>query len=201
MERVDNVSKKELQEIKAIIGEAFITNELFHEFGDIELRRDTVLAYMDAYVHCVYESGLLYRTEDKNGYIGLAFTGEERFFSKIKMLGKMLMRIPFGKLKRLLYYVRQVSNGNEQYRKQSHIDILLVCVDKNYQGKGIARKLVEYAKEVAREKSVPLLFDTDMEDYAKMYQYMGCTLYNTITADNGVTRYNLVWEGNGNDSD
>jgi len=194
MKRVVNVSKKELQEIKAIIGEAFISNELFHEFGDVELRRVSVLAYMDAYVQCVYESGLLYRTEDKKGYIGLAFTGEERFFPKIKMLGKMLVRIPFGKLKRLLHYVRKISNGNEQYRKQPHIDVLLVCVDKKHQGEGIARKLVEYAKERAQEEGVPLLFDTDMEDYAKMYQHMGCTLYNTITADNGVTRYNLVWD-------
>lgn len=40
MEKVVNVSKNELQEIKAIIGEAFITNELFHEFGNIESRRD-----------------------------------------------------------------------------------------------------------------------------------------------------------------
>lgn len=195
MKKVVNVSKKELQEIKAIIGEAFITNELFHEFGNIESRRDAVLTYMDAYVQCVYELGLLYRTEDKKGYIGLAFTGEERFLPKIKMLGKMLTRISFGKLTRLLHYIRQVSNGNERYQKQPHIDVLLVCVDRDYQGKGIARQLVEYAKKMAREESVPLLFDTDMEDYAKMYQYMSCTLYNTITADNGVKRYNLVWEG------
>lgn len=105
-----------------------------------------------------------------------------------------MVRIPLGKLKRLLHYVRQISNGNEQYRKQPHIDVLLVCVDKKHQGEGIARKLVEYAKERAQEEGVPLLFDTDMEDYAKMYQHMGCTLYNTITADNGVTRYNLVWD-------
>lgn len=58
MEKVVNVSKNELQEIKAIIGEAFITNELFHEFGNIESRRDAVLTYMDAYVQYVYESGL-----------------------------------------------------------------------------------------------------------------------------------------------
>ena len=199
MEKVVNVSKKELQEIKAIIGEAFISNELFHEFGDIESRRDSGLAYMEAYVHCVYESGLLYRTKDKKGYIGLAFAGEERFLPKIKMLGKMLKWIPFAKLKKLLHFVRQVSDGNRQYQKQPHIDVLLVCVDKMYQGQGIAGKLVEYAKEMSQEKEALLLFDTDMEDYAKMYQHMGCSLYNTITADNGVTRYNLVWKGNRND--
>lgn len=34
-----------------------------------------------------------------------------------------------------------------------------------------------------------------MEAYAKMYQHLGCKLYNTKTALNGVTRYNLVWKG------
>ena len=59
-----------------------------------------------------------------------------------------------------------------------HIDILFVCVDKEYQGKGYARHLVEVAKKYAEEESVPLLFDTDMERYAQIYQHYGCELYN-----------------------
>jgi len=45
--------------------------------------------------------------------------------------------------------------------QQSHI--LIVCVDKEYQGKGYARHLIETAKEYAKSEEVPLLFDTDME--------------------------------------
>ena len=30
-----NISKAELDEIKKMVGEAFVTNELFHEFGSI----------------------------------------------------------------------------------------------------------------------------------------------------------------------
>ena len=32
-----------------------------------------------------------------------------------------------------------------------------------------------------------------MKDYADMYQHFGCELYNTVTADNGVTRYSLCY--------
>ena len=53
---------------------------------------------------------------------------------------------------------------------------------------------VEFAKEKADSAGVPLLFDTDMKAYAEMYQHFGCKLYNTVTADNGVTRYCLVYE-------
>ncbi|MBP5727951.1 MAG: GNAT family N-acetyltransferase, partial [Clostridia bacterium] len=72
-------------------------------------------------------------------------------------------------------------------------DVLLVCVDTKLQGKGIATELVQFAKEQAKEKEIPLLIDTDMREYADMYQHLGCTLYNMVTADNGVTRYSLVW--------
>ena len=53
-----------------------------------------------------------------------------------------------------------------------------MCVDKEYQGKGYVRHLVEAAKKYAEEESVPLLFDTDMERYAQIYQHYGCELYN-----------------------
>lgn len=194
MEKVKNISATELQAIKEIIGEAFVTNELFHEFGSVEDRRKLVFDYMDAYVECVYESGLLYRTKDKKGYIGLAFTGEERLLPKLKMLMKMLKRIPFKTLKKFMHHVKQIKGGNARYQRQPHVDVLMVCVKKEHQGEGIASKLVEYAKNMAREKAAPLVIDTDMPEYAKIYQHLGCILYNTVTADNGVTRYNLVWE-------
>lgn len=196
MEKVKNISAAELQTIKELIGEAFVTNELFHEFGSVDDRRELVFAYMDAYVECVYESGLLYRTTDKTGYIGLAFTGEERLVPKLKMLVKMVKTIPFKTLKKFMHHVKQIKEGNARYQRQPHVDVLMVCVKKEHQGEGIASRLVEYAKNMARAKAVPLVIDTDMPEYAKIYQHLGCTLYNTVTADNGVTRYNLVWEKN-----
>ena len=69
----------------------------------------------------------------------------------------------------------------------------MVCVDPDHQGKGIASELIRFAKEQADAKGIPLLFDTDMKAYAEMYQHFGCELYNTVTADNGVTRYSLVY--------
>lgn len=196
MEKVKKLSDAELQTIKEVIGEAFVTNELFYEFGSVEDRRELVFAYMDAYVECVYESGLLYRTKDKKGYIGLAFTGEERLVPKLKMLIKMVRRIPFKTLKKFMHHVKQIKGGNARYQRQPHVEVLMVCVKKEHQGEGIASRLVEYAKNMAKEKTVPLVIDTDMPEYAAIYQHLGCTLYNTIVADNGVTRYNLVWEKN-----
>lgn len=193
VEKVEKISREELREIKRVIGEAFVTNELFHEFGSISDRRELVMKYMDAYVQCVYESGALYRTKDGQGYIGLALSDAEPVFPKLKMLFRMLFGIPMKTLKRYMNHVKQITGANEKYAKHRHVEVLMVCVSKESQGKGIARKLVEFAQQMAENANVPLLFDTDMPEYASMYQHMGCTLYNKVTADNGVCRYCLVW--------
>ena len=44
--KIQNISKEELTRIEKVIGESFVTNELFHNWGMIEERRSAVLAYM-----------------------------------------------------------------------------------------------------------------------------------------------------------
>ena len=93
-----------------------------------------------------------------------------------------------------MLHIKQIADSNRAYAAKPHIDILFVCVDKEAQGKGYAGYLVEAAKKYAEKEKVPLLFDTDMERYAQIYQHYGCELYNQTLASNGVTRYNLVWK-------
>lgn len=195
MKLVENISKQKLKEISNLIGEAFVTNELFHEFGPVEERKNLVMKYMDIYVKCVYESKALYSSDDENAYIGLAYSDCKPMFPQLKMLVKLIFTIPYKINKKFLKHISQISEGNKKYTRLTYLEILMVCVKKECQGKGRARELVEFAKQKALERDVPLLFDTDMKEYASIYQHLGCRLYNTITADNGVTRYNLVWIG------
>ena len=194
MNLVENIPQKELVRIKRIIGEAFITNELFHEFGTVEERKDLVIKYMDIYVDYVYESKALYQNSNGSAFIGLEYSEKQAILLKLKMLWRLLFTIPLPIMKKYLGHVKQIKDGNSRYTGQSHLAILMVCVSKDNQGKGYARELVDFAKQMSHEKQVPILFDTDMKDYAEMYQHMGCELYNSKTASNGVTRYNLVWK-------
>jgi len=191
---LQDISDEEFFKIKGMIGEAFVSNELFHEFGNIEERRELVIKYMDIYTDYVYESKALYVTEDKKGVVGFIHNKKSPMFPQIKMLVRLLGAIPFKVLRKYLSHVKQIADSNKQYAMNPHIDILFVCVDKEYQGKGYAKYLVEAAKEYAGREKVPLLFDTDMEQYSQIYQHYGCELYNQTTAGNGVTRYNLVWK-------
>ena len=194
MKLVEDLTKKQLRKIRYVIGDAFVSNELFHEFGSINERRPLVLKYMAAYVDHVYETRSLYMTDDGLGYIGLQFSGDQFALSPMKMLWQIFLRIPFCKLKNMLDHITQIADENRRYAQKPHIDVLMVAVDKCAQGKGYATKLVSFAQDMARKKGVPLLADTDMKNYAEMYQHLGFELYNTKTASNGVTRYNLVWK-------
>ena len=194
MKLVENISANELNHIKHVIGSAFVTNELFHEFGSVEERKSLVLKYMSAYVDYVYESKALYSTDDGMGYIGLQYSKTAPVLPKLKMLFRLFFRLPFKNLKRMLRHINQIANANERYASKPHIDVLMVAVNKKVQGKGYATKLVSFAKKMASHKNVPLLVDTDMANYAEMYKHLGFKLYNTKTASNGVTRYDLVWK-------
>ncbi len=83
---IENVSKSELTEIKKMIGEAFITNELFHEFGDINNRKELVMKYMDIYTDYVYESKALYGTENHKGVVGFIHSKNAPVYPQLKML-------------------------------------------------------------------------------------------------------------------
>lgn len=191
--KVEKLSDEQLQQISRMIGEAFVANELFRNWGPVPERHDDVLKYMKIYVEYAYQTGELFANEDLTGFIGLEDTFSAPVFPRLKMILRLFMTFGWKKVQRLLSFVRQISASNALYARQRHLDVLLVCVDPKRQGKGIATELVQFAKEQAKEKEIPLLIDTDMREYADMYQHLGCTLYNMVTADNGVTRYSLVW--------
>ena len=192
--KVRKLSDDQLENIRKIVGEAFVTNELFHDWGTVEERRDEVLTYMSLYVDFVYRSGELYANENMTGFIGLEDSGHKSIIPRIRMILGMMFKIDRKKIKSLTHFAKQIGKANEKYAKERHLDALMVCVDKDHQGKGIASELIGYAKDTADELRIPLLFDTDMRDYAEMYQHFGCELYNSVTADNGVTRFCLCYE-------
>ncbi len=191
--KVERLTRSQLEHIRQVVGEAFVSNELFHNWGTEEERRDDVLKYMGIYVDFVYRSGELYANENMTGFIGLEDSAHKPVWPQIRMLFNLLFKIRLSKVKSLLYFAKQISGSNDCFAKQRHFDALMVCVDKDQQGKGIASELVRFAKEKADKAAIPLLFDTDMKAYAEMYQHFGCELYNSVTADNGVTRYSLCY--------
>ncbi|MCR5460780.1 MAG: GNAT family N-acetyltransferase [Acetatifactor sp.] len=144
--RVERISEEKLDKIRKTVGEAFVTNELFHNWGSVEERREDVMKYMALYVDYVYQAGELYANEDFTGFIGLEDSGNAPKLPQVRMLFRMLTNIRFSKLKSLMGFAKQIGSSNAKYSKKRHLDALMVCVDKERQGQGIASELVTYAK-------------------------------------------------------
>ena len=191
--KLKNITPEQLNNISKSIGEAFVTNEMFRNWGSIEERHDDVITYMTIYVDYVYHAGELYSNEDMTGFIGLEDTARKPILLRFKMLFRMIRRLRFSRIRSLISFVKQIDKADNLFVNKRHIDTLMVCVKKDHQGKGIASELVNYAKRKAKINKIPLLFHTDMPSYAQMYKHLGCRLYNEVTADNGVTRYCLCY--------
>ena len=192
--KVENLTPAHLERIKRSVGEAFVSNELFHNWGSEAERREDVLKYMSVYVDYVYRAGELYANEELTALIGLEDSARVPVLLRIKMILKLMTGLPFQRVRSILQFANQVSVSNARYAKQRHLDALMVCVDRAHQGKGLASELVRFAQAQADRLGVPLLFDTDVKGCAELYQHLGCSLYNTVTADNGVTRYSLCYQ-------
>ena len=191
--KLKNITPKQLNNISNIIGEAFVSNEMFRNWGAIEERHDDVITYMSIYVDYVYHAGELYSNEDMTGFIGLEDTARKPILLRLKMLFRMIRRLRFSRIRSLISFVKQIDKADNLFVNKRHIDTLMVCVKKDHQGQGIATELVDFAKRKAKINKIPLLFHTDMPSYAEMYKHLGCRLYNEVTADNGVTRYCLCY--------
>ena len=193
IKKAENLSEAQLERIRKSAGEAFVSNELFHNWGSEADRREDVMKYMALYVDYVYRAGELYANDEMTGFIGLEDSGHAPVIPRVRMIFRMLRLIPYRRMKAILRYANEIGRANEKYAKKRHLDVLMVCVDRAHQGEGLATELVGFAKKQADALGIPLLFDTDMNDYADMYRHLGCTLYNSHTAANGVTRYCLVY--------
>ena len=100
--KVENISEEQLNKIRVLVGEAFVTNELFHNWGTTAERREDVMKYMAIYVDYVYHAGELYANEDLTGFIGLEDSENAHKFLQVKMLLRMLTGIRFSRLKSLV---------------------------------------------------------------------------------------------------
>ena len=192
--KINKLSNLELTLIKDIIAEAFVSNELFHSWGTMEERYEDVVKYMRIFVTYVYKSKQLYANDTYTAFIALEDSKKQKKFLKLMMLIKMIFSIKWKKIKKILNFANEVSSANQKYSKYRHLDCQMLCVKAGYQGMGLARELVDFAKYSAEKMNIPLLVDTDMKEYKEMYEHLGLYCYNRKTAHNGVTRYNLVYK-------
>ena len=203
--KVTNLSENELEEICREIGDSFYDYDygrkkdrtIEYGFRKILGSRESMYQHMKACFLAGYESGCIYSTSDRGeGYIFITYKGQELSFrSTIRMIGAVIKNL--GGIRKGLQYVKRIAKGGATYeeelkkKKIPYVNLIMLVVRKEYHGQGYMRQLLEMLYEIADEKNLAVVLDTDAESKVEKYEHLGLKLVKTRDLGEGVYLYDL----------
>ncbi|MCR4755229.1 MAG: GNAT family N-acetyltransferase [Lachnospiraceae bacterium] len=181
----------------------------YYDYGDEEIGmvpyypgypdRTSLIDYLVAMIKTANESDGIYATSDnKEGIIILTDTTHPYPGTvMIKMLWRMARALGFKNFGNIIKKFQAGGASLEKkYRdsKKQFVQIELLAVKKEYQGKGFMRPLVETAFEVAKQNNLPVIVSTDAKLKKDKYAHIGMELVNIRKLGDKSFMYDLVRE-------
>ncbi len=202
MLKLENLKEIELTTISQQIADAFF--DYPYQKGELGLvkyikSREAMFTYINAIIIAAYKSGLLYTTsENREGFLFIAGEGigSIRFFEGLKMIAAEKRAL--GGFKNMKTFISDCfsDGGSIETRmkkaKQQFIRIEVLVVRPEYQKKGFMRQMMEYVYNIADEKKVSVILDTDDEDKSQRYQHLGMKLDRVRNCSEGFHMYDLI---------
>ncbi len=134
------------------------------------------------------KEGILILTDTTHPYPGTAM---------FKMLWRMARALGFKNFSNIIKKFKAGGASLEKtYRdsKNQFVQIELLAVKKEHQGKGFMRPLAETAFEVAKQGNLPVIVSTDAKLKKDKYEHIGMKHINTRTLGEKSFMYDLVKE-------
>ena len=186
MQKLKELSDSEIETISRHIANTF--SDYKYNTADKGLvkyipNREDMFIYINAIVQASYKSGMLYTTsENREGYLILAGEGigTVQFIDGIKMI--LAEKKALGGWRKMKSFISACfSDGNTiEYRmrksKRQYIKIEVLVVRPEFQKQGYMRKMMEFVYELAKEKEIPVILDTDDMDKSLRYRHLGMKL-------------------------
>lgn len=149
-------------------------------------------------VKTCYETGHLYTTGEKREGFCVYWTKKERpgLWVQLKMALKMAVCVPaqWG-----LMLKKNQSNWlptEKRYKKaDDFVEVFLLAVRREYQGKGYFRKMLEEPFALARKRGTLCVLDTDSQIKADKYTHVGMCVADSRKQQGGITMYALEYRG------
>ena len=161
--------------------------------------RSSLINYLVAMIKSANDCGAIYGTsEKKEGIIILTDTTHPYPGSVMfKMMWRMVRALGiknFGQI--MKRFQAGGASLEKKYRdaKKPFVQIELLAVRKEYQGKGWMRPLVETAFEVAQKGKLPVIVSTDAAVKKDKYEHIGMKHINTRTLGDKSYMYDLVYQ-------
>lgn len=161
--------------------------------------RTKLVNYLKAMINAANSCGAIYTTGDKNEGIIILTNTKHPYPSKavFKMMIGMVKALGFGGFRDVMKKFQAGGMSLEnKYRKakKDFVQIELLAIKKEYQGKGFMRPLVETAFEVAEKEKLPVILSTDAKLKKDKYEHLGMTLVNTRQLAEKSFMYDMVRE-------
>lgn len=200
-----------LQQRKITDAEATEFAEVFayYEYGDKEVGmvpyypgypdRTRLVNYLKVMINTANRLGAIYTTSDKNEGI-IIITNTKHPYPGSAVFGMMIGMVKALGIKGFKDIMKKFHAGGmsleNKYRKEKKdfVQVELLAIKKEYQGKGFMRPLVETAFEIADEDHLPVIISTDAELKKDKYVHLGMSLVNVRDIAEGSHMYDMVRE-------
>lgn len=102
-----------------------------------------------------------------------------------------------GGLRGGIQFVRRIAKGGKTYedelkkKKIPYANLAMLVARKEYQGQGYMRQLMEMLYQIADEKNLAVILETDAENKVERYEHLGMKLVKTRDLGEGVFMYDL----------
>ena len=204
MYKLENLSGERINEISKYIADAFFDYK--YNLEDKGLRkyiwtREDMYMYINAIVKVSYNSGLLYTTSDREeGYLILSGEGVGKIgvIDGLKMIAAE--RKALGGIKNMIDFISACfSDGNTietrmMKAKRKFIRIEVLVVKPEYQHQGYMKKMLDYVFDMADQKGLPVILDTDDKDKCQRYIHLGMKLDRIRNCGESFHMYDLIRE-------
>jgi len=161
--------------------------------------RTKLIDYLVAMISVANEYDAVYATSEKKEGIVILTDSTHPFpkSASLKMMWRMVRALGLRNFSDIIKKFQAGGASLEKtYRdsKKQFVQIELLAIKKEHQGKGFMRPLVETAFEVARKGHLPVIVSTDAKLKKDKYEHIGMKHVNTRTLGENSFMYDLVRE-------
>lgn len=167
---------------------------IFSVFGS----RDKILRYLEMSIRTALKSGWIYSVgDDAEAYVAISYSNEHPPLP-------IMLSFPFRAMKavgiRSLYDLFQLLKNGElsladrmKKNGEKFLSVEMLCVRKEYQGKGYMRMAMEEVFSLADEKILPVVLETDETLKADKYRHLGMQLEGVRRFTSEIAFYEMVY--------
>ena len=167
---------------------------IFSVFGS----RERILRYLEKSIRTALKSGWIYSVEDnREAYIASSYSDSHPPLH-------IMLSFPFRAMKavctRPLYDLSQLLKSGEssladrmKKNGEKFLSVKMLCVRKEYQGKGYMRKVMEEVFRLADEKRLPVVLEIDETLKADKYKHLGMELEGVRRFTPEIAFYEIIY--------